>query len=123
MSALPVFGSAPIPMMQRMGQSASEPYTFVSELKKDFTVREIPMTATKIDDDIGVLLVVHPRDITERRNMPSTNLSCAAANCWLSWTRTLTSIKSTIKWRRCWGKVPANLPCPNCSKPGAWTWT
>ena len=65
MSALPVFGSAPNPMMQRMGQSASEPYTFVSELKKDFTVREIPMTATKIDDDIGVLLVVHPRDITD----------------------------------------------------------
>jgi ABC-type uncharacterized transport system involved in gliding motility auxiliary subunit len=65
MSALPVFGSAPNPMMQRMGQNASEPYTFVSELKKDFTVREIPMTASKIDDDIGVLLVVHPRDITD----------------------------------------------------------
>ncbi|HEV7925030.1 MAG TPA: Gldg family protein [Verrucomicrobiae bacterium] len=65
MSALPVFGSEPNPMMQRMGQSASEPWTFVSELKKDFTIREIPMTADKIDDDIGVLLVVHPRDITE----------------------------------------------------------
>lgn len=65
MSALPVFGSEPNPMMQRMGQNASEPYTFVSELKKDFTVREVPMTSTKIDDDIGVLLVVHPRDISE----------------------------------------------------------
>jgi ABC-type uncharacterized transport system involved in gliding motility auxiliary subunit len=66
MSALPVFGSEPNPMMQRMGQAAaSEPWTFVSELKKSFTVREIPMTASKIDDDIGVLLVVHPRDITE----------------------------------------------------------
>jgi len=65
MSALPVFGSDPNPMMQRMGQTASEPWTFVSELKKSFTVREVPMTASKIDDDIGVLLVVHPRDITE----------------------------------------------------------
>jgi ABC-type uncharacterized transport system involved in gliding motility auxiliary subunit len=65
MSALPVFGSQPNPMMQQMGQAPSEPWTFVSELKKDFTVREIPMTADKIDDDIGVLLVVHPRDITE----------------------------------------------------------
>jgi ABC-type uncharacterized transport system involved in gliding motility auxiliary subunit len=65
MSALPVFGSEPNPMMQRMGQAAAEPWTFVSELKKDFTVREIPMTASKVDDDIGVLLVVHPRDITE----------------------------------------------------------
>jgi ABC-type uncharacterized transport system involved in gliding motility auxiliary subunit len=65
MSALPVFGAEPNPMMQRMGQAAAEPWTFVSELKKDFTVREIPMTASKIDDDIGVLLVVHPRDISE----------------------------------------------------------
>ncbi len=65
MSALPIFGSAPNPMMQQMGQAASEPWTFLSELKKDFTVREIPMTATTIDDDIHVLLVVHPRDITD----------------------------------------------------------
>jgi ABC-type uncharacterized transport system involved in gliding motility auxiliary subunit len=65
MSALPVFGAEANPMMQRMGQAASEPWTFVSELKKDFTIREIPMTAPKIDDDIGVLLVVHPRDISE----------------------------------------------------------
>ena len=65
MSAMPVFGAQSNPMMQRMGQSGSEPWTFVSELKKDFTVREIPMTASKIDDDIGVLLVVHPRDITD----------------------------------------------------------
>src|SRR5580658_485359 len=65
MSALPVFGSDPNPMMQRMGQTASETWTFVSELKKSFTVREVPMTSTKIDDDIGVLVLVHPRDITE----------------------------------------------------------
>jgi ABC-type uncharacterized transport system involved in gliding motility auxiliary subunit len=65
MSALPVFGAEPNPMAQRMGQAAAEPWTFVSELKKDFTIREVPMTASKIDDDIGVLLVVHPRDITE----------------------------------------------------------
>jgi ABC-type uncharacterized transport system involved in gliding motility auxiliary subunit len=65
MSALPIFGSAPNPMMQQMGQQASEPWSFVGELKKDFTVREIPMTTTKIDDDIHVLMVVHPRDISE----------------------------------------------------------
>jgi ABC-type uncharacterized transport system involved in gliding motility auxiliary subunit len=65
MSALPVFGSTPNPMMQQMGQAESEPWAFLSELKKDFTVREIPMTATTIDDDIHVLLVVHPRDITD----------------------------------------------------------
>jgi ABC-type uncharacterized transport system involved in gliding motility auxiliary subunit len=65
MSALPIFGEAPNPMMQQRGQGAQEPAAFISEIKKDFTVREIPMTATKIDDDIKVLLVVHPRDITD----------------------------------------------------------
>jgi ABC-type uncharacterized transport system involved in gliding motility auxiliary subunit len=65
MSALPIFGNAPNPMMQQMGQTASEPWAFLSEIKKDFTVKEIPITATKIDDDIKVLLVVHPRDISD----------------------------------------------------------
>ena len=65
MSALPIFGSAPNPMMQQMGQTASEPWAFLSEIKKDFTVKEIPMTAVKIDDDVKVLLVIHPRDISD----------------------------------------------------------
>jgi ABC-type uncharacterized transport system involved in gliding motility auxiliary subunit len=65
MSALPIFGGAPNPMAQQMGQQAQEPWAFLSEIKKDFTVKEVPMTATKIDDDIRVLLVVHPRDITD----------------------------------------------------------
>jgi ABC-type uncharacterized transport system involved in gliding motility auxiliary subunit len=68
MSALPIFGSEANPMMRQMGQQGgeTEAATFISELKKDFTIREIPMTATKIDDDIHVLLVDHPRDITEQ---------------------------------------------------------
>jgi ABC-type uncharacterized transport system involved in gliding motility auxiliary subunit len=65
MSALPIFGGAANPMMRQMGQNAQEPWAFLSEIKKDFTVREIPMTAGKIDDDIKVLLVVHPREITD----------------------------------------------------------
>lgn len=65
MSALPIFGSTPNPMMQQMGQNASEPWTFISELKKDFTIQEVPMTAAQIDNDIKVLVVVHPRDITD----------------------------------------------------------
>ncbi len=65
MSALPVFGSEPNPMMQRMGQQGSEAAVFITELKQDFTVREVPMTASKIDDDVTVLIVDHPRDITE----------------------------------------------------------
>ncbi len=66
MSALPVFGQMANPMMQRMGQGGGqEPWYFITELKKDFTVKDVPLTAGKIDDDIKVLLVVHPRDITD----------------------------------------------------------
>ena len=64
MSALPVMGDMPNPMLQRMGQQAQQPAVFVSELKKDFTVKAVPVSAEKIDDDIKVLIVDHPRGIT-----------------------------------------------------------
>ncbi len=66
MSALPVFGNQMPPQLaQRMGRQNQDPYIFLSELKKDFTVKEVPMTTEKIDEDINVLVVVHPRDISE----------------------------------------------------------
>lgn len=66
MSALPVFGNQmPAQLARRMGRQNQDPYTFISELKKDFTVKEVPINADKIDDDLNVLVVVHPRDITE----------------------------------------------------------
>ena len=65
MSAFPVFGQPSNPMMQRMGQQGQPPWTFLTELKNDFTVKPVELTSEKIDDDISVLLVVHPRDITE----------------------------------------------------------
>src|SRR5260221_643758 len=65
MTPLPMFGTPNNPMMARMGQQPQEPWVVMTELQNDFTVRQVPMTADKIDDDIKVLLVVHPKDITE----------------------------------------------------------
>src|SRR5579884_2278651 len=65
MSALPVFGRKPDQMAMIRGDRGADPWAFVTELNKDFAVREIPMTATKIDEDVKVLLVVHPRDISD----------------------------------------------------------
>ena len=65
MSALPVMGQEPNPMMMRMGQQAQQPALFVSELKKSFNVTEVPVTATNIDDKIKVLVVDHPRGISD----------------------------------------------------------
>ncbi|MEP6663852.1 MAG: GldG family protein, partial [Verrucomicrobiota bacterium] len=66
MSAFPVFGQPANPMAQRMGQGGGqEPWVFVSELKNDFDVKPVELTAGKIPDDITVLVVVHPRGITD----------------------------------------------------------
>ena len=68
MSPLPVFGTPANPMMMRMGQQGQgqQPWAFVSELKSDFTVKPVEMTVDKIDDDIKVLVVIHPKEISEQ---------------------------------------------------------
>ncbi len=55
------------PMMMQMGRGGqSEPWVFVSELKRDFDVQTVPMDTDSIDEKVKVLLVVHPKDITEK---------------------------------------------------------
>jgi len=68
MTPLPLFGAPGNPMMMQMGQGGQgqEPWSLITELKNDFTVRTVPMDSDKIDSDIRVLLVVHPRDITDK---------------------------------------------------------
>lgn len=66
MSPLPIFGMPANPMMMQMGQQGQQqPWAIINELKNDFTIRRVEMTADKIDDDIRVLLVIHPREITD----------------------------------------------------------
>jgi ABC-type uncharacterized transport system involved in gliding motility auxiliary subunit len=66
MSPLPVFGMPSNPMMQQMGQQGSQPWTIVTELKNDFEVRRVGMDVDKIDDDIKLLLVIAPKDISDK---------------------------------------------------------
>ncbi len=66
MSPLPVFGSPMNPMMARMGQGGGqEPWSIIGELKQQYDVKQVEMTADKIDDAIKVLIVIHPKEITE----------------------------------------------------------
>jgi gliding motility-associatede transport system auxiliary component len=67
MSPLPVFGAEPNPMMQQMGQQQQQqpPWALITELQNDFTVKRIAMDVGKIDDDIKVLVVIHPKEITD----------------------------------------------------------
>jgi ABC-type uncharacterized transport system involved in gliding motility auxiliary subunit len=64
MTVLPVWGDAPDPLM-RPGQGGAPEWAFITELKKDFTIRSVPMTATNIDSDINVLVVADPVNISD----------------------------------------------------------
>jgi ABC-type uncharacterized transport system involved in gliding motility auxiliary subunit len=65
MSALPVLGREATPMMMMQRQRGSDPWVFIQELKQNYTVREVPVSAEKIDADVSVLLVTYPKGITE----------------------------------------------------------
>jgi ABC-type uncharacterized transport system involved in gliding motility auxiliary subunit len=64
MSPLPVMGQAN-PMAMQTGQRGQPPWAFISELMRDFNVKQIEITADKIPDDIKVLVVIHPKAISD----------------------------------------------------------
>ena len=68
MSPLPLFGMPANPVMQQLGQQqqGSQPWALVSELKNDFTVKRVGLDVDKIEDDIKLLLVVAPKDISDK---------------------------------------------------------
>src|SRR6267142_1962507 len=63
MSALPVFG---MPPSQFTGGQPMEPQVFIGELRRDYTVKRVSLDPDKIDDDVKVMLVVHPRGISDK---------------------------------------------------------
>lgn len=68
MSPLPVLGGPAMnPMMMQMGrQQQQQPWVTFSELKRDFAVETVPMDIDSIPEKIQVLMVVHPKDISEK---------------------------------------------------------
>ena len=58
MAGLPVLGEKFNPFTRQ----SSEPWVLANELKREFDVKEVPMSAKEIDKDLNVLLLVHPRD-------------------------------------------------------------
>jgi len=65
MSPLPYGGKPTNPMMMRMGQSGQQPWVFISELKRDFNVRDIPFGAEEIPKEVKVLVLIHPKGISD----------------------------------------------------------
>ncbi|MES2573045.1 MAG: GldG family protein [Verrucomicrobiota bacterium] len=66
MSPLPLAGMPANPMMARMGQGGGQrPWLFQSELARDYTVKQIEMTVDKIPDEVKVLVLIHPKTISD----------------------------------------------------------
>jgi ABC-type uncharacterized transport system involved in gliding motility auxiliary subunit len=62
MSPLPVMG---MPMMSMEQQEGAQPWAFITELKRDFNVKQVEITADKMPDDVQVLVVIHPKGISD----------------------------------------------------------
>jgi ABC-type uncharacterized transport system involved in gliding motility auxiliary subunit len=59
MAGLPVLGERFNPMTRQ----ASEPWVLATELRRDYDVKPVALNAKEIDKELGVLLLVHPRDL------------------------------------------------------------
>ena len=67
LSSIPgVLGEQMNPMMMQMRQRPSRGWVAFSELKKDYDVREIAKDAESIDPDVKALVVLHPKDLSEK---------------------------------------------------------
>jgi ABC-type uncharacterized transport system involved in gliding motility auxiliary subunit len=58
MAGLPVLGERFNPFTRQ----SSDPWVLANELKREFDVKEVPMSAKEIDKGLNVLLLIHPRD-------------------------------------------------------------
>jgi ABC-type uncharacterized transport system involved in gliding motility auxiliary subunit len=62
-SSLPMGGSFGNPMM---GQASVQPWVVMTEMRQQFTVRELGDNPDKIDKDIDVLMIVHPKALSAK---------------------------------------------------------
>ena len=67
LSGIPgVLGEEMNPMMMQMRRRPSPGWLAFSELKKDYNLREIAKDAESIDPDVKTLVVIHPKDLSEK---------------------------------------------------------
>lgn len=64
LTPLPVFGDKPDRDNPFVNQRLQPPWSLVTELKRDFEVKEINLNTPEIPSDINVLLVIHPIDFS-----------------------------------------------------------
>ena len=65
MSSLPVLGEPQNPMMMRR-RSGGEGWMAFKELRKDYTVQEVPSDAAEIPAAVKALVVIHPKALSDK---------------------------------------------------------
>ncbi|MBU2514887.1 GldG family protein [bacterium] len=65
MSSLPVMGSMPNRFQQMQGQRPQPRWAFMEELQKTFKIKELKMDVLDIDDEVDILMVIHPKNLHE----------------------------------------------------------
>ena len=63
LSTLPIDGSGGMPFMAQQG--GSQPWLILSHIEQMFEVKKIETTATTIPEEISVLMIVHPKSLSE----------------------------------------------------------
>ncbi len=66
LSSLSVLGTPQNPMMMQQRQQPDQGWIAFRELRKDYTVREVPTDTEKIESDIKTLIVVHPKNLEDQ---------------------------------------------------------
>ena len=64
-SGLPVFGAIDNLTLPRQPQKG-DPWLFVEEMKKTYTVREISLTADQVEPSTDLLVILHPRNMNPK---------------------------------------------------------
>jgi len=65
LSSLPVMGVSANQFQQMQGQTGQPKWFFVQELEKTFKIETVDPTAIEISADISILMVVHPKNLSE----------------------------------------------------------
>ena len=67
LSSMRVFGGIDNPNMMMQGQGGMKPaWLLITELKKEYDVAEVPMTAEEIPADIDLLIAIHPKEPSQK---------------------------------------------------------
>ncbi|MCB2155835.1 Gldg family protein [bacterium] len=66
MSSLPFLGNVDAFDVLKSEAEREPPWIMATQLQQLFDVRKVETTATEIDDDIDVLMVIHPKDLSDQ---------------------------------------------------------